>query len=219
MIKANRLRYPAGFLLGILACAPSHPLAQSGQPLTAPSGTPVFDVASIRASVAETVPSHIANSANNGEFNAVNVTLRDLMEVAFALPETQMFGGPDWTATTRFDVKATADPAVTQQLAALPADQARLRKRQMVQALLLDRFKVSAHKENREMPAYSLVIAKGGPKLTSTTSAATALSGGRGRISIKGGNDRWPFLLSSSRGDSAGQSSIVRACKGDMKLR
>ena len=116
------------------------------------------------------------------------------MEVAFALPETQMFGGPDWTATTRFDVKATADPAVTQQLAALPADQARLRKRQMVQALLWDRFKVSAHKENREMSAYSLVIAKGGPKLTSTTSAATALSGGRGRISIKGGNDSLAVL-------------------------
>ena len=35
----------------------------------------------------------------------------------------------------------------------------------MKQSLLADRFKLKSHFETREMPAYDLVIAKGGPKL------------------------------------------------------
>jgi uncharacterized protein (TIGR03435 family) len=37
--------------------------------------------------------------------------------------------------------------------------------RQMFQTLLRDRFKLKFHRENKEMTAYDLVVAKGGPKL------------------------------------------------------
>jgi len=36
--------------------------------------------------------------------------------------------------------------------------------RQMLQALLADRFKLKAHREQVEMPVYALVVGKGGPK-------------------------------------------------------
>ncbi len=35
----------------------------------------------------------------------------------------------------------------------------------MVQALLVDRFKLAIHRESKEMPVYALLVAKGGPKL------------------------------------------------------
>ncbi|MCU1237673.1 MAG: hypothetical protein JWP63_5640, partial [Candidatus Solibacter sp.] len=34
----------------------------------------------------------------------------------------------------------------------------------MLQALLGERFKLAAHKENRPRPVYALVVGKGGPK-------------------------------------------------------
>ena len=37
--------------------------------------------------------------------------------------------------------------------------------REMLQALLADRFQLKAHRETRELPIYALVIAKNGPKL------------------------------------------------------
>jgi uncharacterized protein (TIGR03435 family) len=37
--------------------------------------------------------------------------------------------------------------------------------RQMLQALLADRFQLKMHREMREMPVYALVVAKNGPKL------------------------------------------------------
>ena len=38
----------------------------------------------------------------------------------------------------------------------------------MLQALLEDRFQLKVHRENKEMLAYALVVAKGGPKLKPT---------------------------------------------------
>ena len=39
----------------------------------------------------------------------------------------------------------------------------------MFQQLLVSRFKLASHYESRELPAYAIQIAKGGPKLTQTT--------------------------------------------------
>jgi uncharacterized protein (TIGR03435 family) len=59
----------------------------------------------------------------------------------------------------------------------------------MLRALLAARFEVTAHTEEREMPVLGLRSAKGGSKLRPTDTAEVGLSGGRGRISITGGND------------------------------
>ena len=39
------------------------------------------------------------------------------------------------------------------------------RVRAMVEALLVDRFKLVIRRESKEMPVYALLVAKGGPKL------------------------------------------------------
>ena len=82
-----------------------------------------------------------------------NLTLKQLLVFAHGLHGSQ-FSGPDWIGTEGYDFTAKAkSPATRTQL------------RQMLQALLEDRFKMTSHGETRELPVYWLVVAEGGPKL------------------------------------------------------
>jgi len=64
---------------------------------------------------------------------------------------------PSWCDSEFFDVIGkAADPNAT-------PDQVRL----MLQALLVERFKLSVHRENRDVPGYALVLSKRGSKLKS----------------------------------------------------
>ncbi len=58
--------------------------------------------------------------------------------------------------------------------------------RQMMQLLLADRFKLTAHREMREIPVYALVVAKNGPKLKESVPDAdpTAHFGANGRNTL-----------------------------------
>lgn len=180
----------AVLLIGAIAVPATTALAQSSEPRKEGSPPPTFDVASIRPmSYADGAHTHIANPARSSEFKAVNVTLRDLLEVAYSIPETQMLSGPAWTSTDKFDLEAKSDAKFNEQLAALSVEQGKEAKRQMLQALLADRFKLAAHAEKREMPMFAMVTAKGGSKLIETNESGTGLSGGRGQISIRGGAD------------------------------
>jgi uncharacterized protein (TIGR03435 family) len=183
------------FFSGALIAPATTAYAQSTSLQEHVSPPPIFDVASVRPmSYGDDARSHIYNSPRTSEFKAVNVTLRALLEVAYSIPETQMLGGPAWAATDKFDLEAKSDSEFNGQLAALSVEQGNEVKRQMLQALLADRFKLRAHAEKREMPIFALVIAKGGPRLITTNVSGAALSGGRGRISIKGGDDALAIL-------------------------
>src|SRR5260370_38583168 len=73
-----------------------------------------FDVASVRPmSYADGARTHISNPPRDSEFNAVNVTLRALLEVAYSIPETQMLNGPAWPSTDKFDLEAKSDANLT----------------------------------------------------------------------------------------------------------
>ena len=62
--------------------------------------------------------------------------------------------GPKWINTTRFDIVATFPHGGTR--AQLP---------EMLRSLLADRLGLITHQETRELPAYALVVGKGGPKM------------------------------------------------------
>jgi uncharacterized protein (TIGR03435 family) len=86
------------------------------------------------------------------------VTLRRLISVAYGLAMPRIVGGPEWTGTTRYDIVAkAADDASPEQL------------RLMQQTLLRERFNLSLRREKRDVPAYSLVLARSdrrlGPRL------------------------------------------------------
>jgi uncharacterized protein (TIGR03435 family) len=81
--------------------------------------------------------------------------LSHLMSIAFDLPLQRISGFPDWDGPNRFDIQAKAeDPSKTTEAALLS----------MLQAFMTKRFKLSLHRETREMPTFSLVAGKGGAK-------------------------------------------------------
>ncbi|HVW09388.1 MAG TPA: TIGR03435 family protein [Bryobacteraceae bacterium] len=175
----------SAYLIAIVALAAATAFAQS----------PEFDVASIRPMTDENgVRTHIYNSPHNSEFRAVNVTLTALLEVAYDIPDLRMLNGPEWARTEKFDLQAKSDARLDRALAALSVEQGKEEKRRMLRALLAGRFNVRTHTEEREMPVLALRIAKGGAKLRPTDTAEVGLSGGRGRISIAGGNDALAVL-------------------------
>jgi uncharacterized protein (TIGR03435 family) len=62
--------------------------------------------------------------------------------------------GPAWLDTERFEIDAT-----------MPSDTTQEQFRVMLQNLLAERFKLTAHRETRELPMYLLVVARNGPKM------------------------------------------------------
>jgi uncharacterized protein (TIGR03435 family) len=87
-----------------------------------------------------------------------NSSLRSITCWAYKVMDFQV-KGPDWLGSQRFDITAKAAAA---------ADDQQLRL--MMRTLLADRFKMVAHPETKEMQAYLLQVAKGGPKVKESTS-------------------------------------------------
>jgi len=138
---------------------------------------PTFEVATIKpAAPSPDGHTHI-NNPSDDRFSAINITLLNLMQWAYSMPERQILDGPSWLGETRFDMQAKAD--IGDQFKNLPSDQGSALKRQMVQALLADRFHLKLHQETRTLPAYDLVLAKGGSKLQPSQSNGKSFGVGR----------------------------------------
>lgn len=116
-------------------------------------GQAVFDAASIRVVESGEGGRKRENvQVNPGSLNMRSVTLKSAIRWAYHVMDYQV-SGPYWLGDQRFDIVAKA---------AGPAPENELRT--MLQALLADRFKLKLHKETKELPAYVLVVAKGGIK-------------------------------------------------------
>jgi uncharacterized protein (TIGR03435 family) len=94
-------------------------------------------------------------------FTARGYSLKLLIQRAYGVMGWEILGGPGWLDDDRFDVAAKAP---TQIIGAGNLTEAQLKP--MLRAMLADRFKLHLHMEDREMSAYALTIARGGPKLT-----------------------------------------------------
>jgi bla regulator protein blaR1 len=124
-----------------------------------------FEVASVKPHTA--IDRNMSlNHTPGGGLECVNVTLRTLVTYAFDLRDYQLAGGPSWLDTEHFDIVAKAPADAKSPHSYDASEPANIEIRQRTQALLADRFKLVVHHETREMPAYALVLDKGGPKLT-----------------------------------------------------
>lgn len=119
-----------------------------------------FEVASIKPSRGATAESNL-DSRPNGRLTATNITVRELLRVAFAVKDYQIAGAPAWVDREGFDIAAkTAAPAAPGELQSL------------LRQLLADRFQLAAHRETRQLPVYLLAVAKSGSKLTAHNDGA-----------------------------------------------
>lgn len=119
---------------------------------------PQFDVASIRLNTR----GGISRMMTPGDrMTATNMSLYELIRIAYGVRDDQMTGGPAWIRKDRYDIEATGS-GLHAPAASGPRDKpAHL----MLQALLGDRFNLKVHREVREAPVYELRVAKGGVKM------------------------------------------------------
>lgn len=154
-----------------------------------------FDVASIHLNnTATDGHHHIFNDPAESRFRTVNLALRDLIQFAYGLPDSQILGGPAWLDSMMFDIDARSDSLADAQLHALPDEQARQRKQLMVRALLADRFRLKAHQETRQLPIYALVVAKAGPRFKPAEITGTTIDTGRAHLHLAGSDDTLGLL-------------------------
>lgn len=118
---------------------------------------PSFDVASIK-------PSQILREGGRGgrrerieappgSLIMGSVRFSTLVRWAYDVLDYQVTG-PGWINDERYDLSAkAADPVAEPEL------------RKMLQSLLAERFRLTIHRQTREMNAYVIVIGKNGPKM------------------------------------------------------
>ena len=84
-------------------------------------------------------------------------SLKEIIGYAYMMHVGQIAGGPEWIGSEKFDVDAETDrdDKLTQPVA-----------RAMVQQLLADRFRLTMHRDRRELSFYAVTAGSGPPKLT-----------------------------------------------------
>jgi uncharacterized protein (TIGR03435 family) len=92
--------------------------------------------------------------------------IREAYGVTKVYPITR---GPDPLSTDRYDVIAKVSPAASKEQRML-----------MLQALLAQRFKLVVHREKKELPIYTLVAAKNGPRFHAVEDDGSAPESGSG---------------------------------------
>jgi len=112
---------------------------------------PEFEVASLKPNTSG-MPGYSVRVLPAG-LTARNITLKRLIAIGYSVTDYQIFGSLPWLESAGFDLEAKS---------AGPTDLPHVRP--MVQSLLDDRFKLKIHRETRELPIYSLTLAKIGGK-------------------------------------------------------
>jgi uncharacterized protein (TIGR03435 family) len=118
-----------------------------------------FEVASIKTADPQAQGRWIRMQTTH-QFVAHNHALKTLIAAAYDVSPQAISGGPAWVESEHYEIiaKAPSDvrPSWNEQMA-------------MLRALLADRFKLTIHREQKEMSVYALTLAKGGSKLKEST--------------------------------------------------
>ncbi len=144
--------FRAGFLLILFYVAQAF----------AQTPAPTFDVASVKPNKTGGMGTRIMFQPG-GRFKADNASLKMLIGLAYDVQNFQITGGPSWIDSDKYDIEAKAEGGPPDDLRTMTEEQRKAdidRRRQMIQALLADRFKLTLHKESKEGTIYALVVAK-----------------------------------------------------------
>ncbi len=132
----------------------------------AADASPAFEVATIKPSKPEAQGKGF--TVRGRVFSTLNTSLNDLLTFAYDLHARQIVGGPVWLESVKYDLTAQPDgdgqPNTTQW-------------KIMLQKLLADRFKLTFHRDTKELAVYALAVGKTGPKLAKNDSDPNGLPG------------------------------------------
>jgi uncharacterized protein (TIGR03435 family) len=124
-----------------------------------------FEIATVKPS--DPAQQGIGLTMRGREVITINTPLSFLIEFAYGVNSRQVIGGPSWMASDKFDIVGRP------QAEGVPNDR---QIRAMIRALIEDRFKLTIHRDKRELPAYALVVGSGS-KMTANTNNPNGLPG------------------------------------------
>lgn len=114
-----------------------------------------FEVATIKINASDS-PGFQLGPPGRGSITIVNLALKNIIAQSFRTNVSMVSGGPGWIASTRYDIvgkgpdPSAANPEVWE----------------MMRSLLIERFHLKYHIENREIPVFALIVGPRGHKLT-----------------------------------------------------
>jgi uncharacterized protein (TIGR03435 family) len=114
-----------------------------------------FEVATIKPTGPEPTGRWIRMQSAD-RFEARNHSVRTLIAAAYDLSPQAVSGGPAWVDSDRWDILAKTPGEVRPNLG---------EQMSMLLQLLNERFKLSYHREPKQLSIYTLTVAKGGSKL------------------------------------------------------
>ena len=131
--------------------------AQSPSPTS--GAVPQFEVVSIKPNPPFGPPFlHLVGD----RWTAPRSKAEQLIEFAYDVDPSQIMGLPPWAQDAFFGIEAK-----------LPANASAKDLPLMVQAMLADRFRLTAHRESRSLKVRTITVAKGGPKLQPAAATCT----------------------------------------------
>jgi uncharacterized protein (TIGR03435 family) len=115
-----------------------------------------FEVATVKPVDADAKAGRMFRMDGTHRWVATNFTLKALIALGYDLNPRTISGGPGWMDEQRFTIEAVTPGDVSP---------TRLEQMRMLRALLVERFGLKFHREEKEFSIYALSVAKGGPKL------------------------------------------------------
>jgi uncharacterized protein (TIGR03435 family) len=162
--------------------------------------SPAFEVASVKPA-APITGNRIQvmlrggpGSSDPGQITYTNVTVKNVLTQAYGVKGFQI-SGPGWLDSGRYDI-----------VAKLPRGATKAEFMVMLQNLLAERFKLTLHREKKDLQMYALVVGKNGPKLKELAQEAAPKEGGpvdgpaatMGKLTM--GRDGFPVLPAAMAG-------------------
>lgn len=176
-----------------------------------------FEVASVRPAEPKERPSIHGGPGTEDplRISYTGLPLSTLLVRAYGVQEDQI-SGPAWMASTRFDLSAT-----------VPAGATTEQVQEMLRTLLVDRFHLVFHREQKDFVVWELGPAKNGPKLKQSGSGADdgvpAGRSERGGVIDKDGFPVPPPHQSATRSPEgvakmAGRQITMKQLAGDLRF-
>jgi uncharacterized protein (TIGR03435 family) len=135
-------------------------------PPMAANADPSFEVATIKPSKPDEPGKAFLVRGNR--FKTINTTLSEMMSFAYGVHAKQVINAPAWAGTDKFDIDAKPDGE------GAPSDK---QWKGMLQKLLVERYKLTFHRDKKELSVYVLSAAKTGPKLSKSQGDPNGLPG------------------------------------------
>jgi uncharacterized protein (TIGR03435 family) len=160
------------YLIALIICLtafaqPSPSQTKSAEPNKAGSGA----MSSPRFSISTVKPNNLNDGRWKMQFTADGyiargVTLQQLIQDAYGIYDVDVFpGSPAWTKSKRYDLDAKVETGEESRFDSLDLDQ----QRQVLQALLAERFNLKTHYEEKPTQIYELIRATTGTKVKETS--------------------------------------------------